>query len=137
MADNKAIVRRWFDEVWNQGRIEAIDELLAADGVAYGLGPDLHGPAEFKPFHAAYRQAFPDVRIEVDDLVEEGDKVAYRWTATMTHHGHFLGIAPTGRASRFLGMGIVRIRDGQIVEGWNVFDQLGMLQQLGLVQAPT
>ncbi len=133
-AENKAIVRRWFDEVWNQGRAETIDELFAADGVAHGLGPDLHGPSEFKPFQASFRQGFPNLRIEIEDMVAEGDKVAYSWTATATHDGHLMGMAPTGKNSRFTGMGIVRVKDGRIVEGWNVFDQLTMFQQLGLVQ---
>jgi len=133
---NKHIVRRWFEEVWNQGRIETIDELFAADGVAHGLGEDIHGPAEFKPFHATFRQGFPDMRIELEDLIAEGDKVAFSWTATGTHNGHLMGIAPTRRASRFYGMGIIRLREGRIVEGWNVFDQLGMFQQLGIVQMP-
>ena len=135
-AENKALVRRWFEEVWNQGRVETIDEVFAADGVSHGLGSDMRGPAEFKPFHAAYRQAFPDVHIDIEDMVAEGDKVAFRWTATGTHRGHLMAIAPTGRASRFEGMGIVRLRHGQIVEGWNVYDQLGMFKQLGVTNVP-
>lgn len=133
-AENKAIVRRWFAEVWNEGRVDAIDELFAPDGVAHGLGEDLHGPEGFKPFQAAFRQGFPDLRIELGHLIAEGDMVAYDWTATGTHHGHLLGVLPTGRAARIGGMSIVRIRDGQIVEAWNVFDQLGMFQQLGAVE---
>lgn len=134
--DNKTLVRRWFEEVWNQGRVEKIDELMAPDGIAYGLGPEMRGPDQFKAFHAAYRHAFPDVNIQIEDMVAEGDKVAYRWTATATHHGHLMGIAPTGRSSRFIGMGIVRVRDGKIAEGWNVFDQLGMFKQLGVANIP-
>ena len=135
-AENKAIVRRWFDEVWNQGRTETIDDLFAADGVAHGLGEDLHGPGGFRPFQAGFRQAFPDLRIELGHLIAEGDMVAYDWTATGTHHGHLRGLAPTGRGTRIGGMSIVRIRDGQIVEAWNIFDQLGMFQQLGAIEMP-
>jgi steroid delta-isomerase-like uncharacterized protein len=135
-AENKAIVRRWFDEVWNQGRVEAIDELFAQDGVAHGLGEDLHGPGGFKPFQAAFRAAFPDLRIEIHRLVSEGDLVAYDWSASGTHHGHLMGVAPTGRSARIGGMSIVRIRNGQIAEAWNVFDQLGLFEQLGAVQRP-
>jgi steroid delta-isomerase-like uncharacterized protein len=134
--ENKNIVRRWFEEVWNEGRIETIDELMAADCVAYGMGADIHGPAEFKPFHAAYKEGLPDIRIVLDDLIAEGDKVAFSWTAQATHRGHLMGVAPTGRSSRFFGMGIARVSNGQIVEAWNVFDQLGMFQQLGIVQMP-
>jgi steroid delta-isomerase-like uncharacterized protein len=135
-AENKHIVQRWFEEVWNQGRVETIDELFAPHGVAHGLGDDIHGPAGFKPFHAAFRQAFPNIRIVVDQLIAEGDRVAYSWTAEGTHQGQLMGIAPTGRASRFEGMGIVRVQNGQIVEGWNVFDQLTMFQQIGALQRP-
>jgi steroid delta-isomerase-like uncharacterized protein len=135
-AENKALIVRWFDEVWNQGSTDAIDEMFAPDGVAHGLGPDLRGPAEFKTFHAAFRQAFPDVRVEVDEIVAEGDRVAYRLTAVGTHQGDGLGFAATQRPARFVVMGSARIRDGRIVEGWNVIDQLGMLTQLGVVNPP-
>jgi steroid delta-isomerase-like uncharacterized protein len=133
-SDNKALIRRWFDEVWTRGNASAIDELLATHAVAHGLGDDLHGPEGFKPFHAAYRDAFPDVSIAIDDIVAEGDMVAVRWTASATHRGGGLGFAATGRRTRFHGMTFARVRDGQIVEGWNSFDQYGMLQQLGAVQ---
>jgi steroid delta-isomerase-like uncharacterized protein len=135
-AENKALVQRWFDQVWNEGRADAIDEMFAAEGVAHGLGQDLHGPAEFKVFHSTFRGAFPDVRVQMDEMIAEGDRVAYRFTATGTHRGGDLGFAATGRPVRFLGMGSVRIAHGRIVEGWNVLDQLGMLTQLGVVAAP-
>ena len=137
VSENKALVQRWFDEVWNEGRVDAIDELLAPDSVVHGLGDgQMRGAAAFKPFHAAYRDAFPDVRIEIEDMVEEGDKVAFRWTGTASHRGQGLGFAATNRRVRFQGMGIIRVRNGKLVEGWNTFDQLGMLQQLGVVQLP-
>jgi len=135
-AENKALVQRWFDQVWNEGRADAIDEMFAAEGVAHGLGQDLHGPVEFKVFHATFRGAFPDVRVHMDEMIAEGDRVAYRFTATGTHRGGDLGFAATGRPVSFLGMGSVRIANGRIVEGWNVLDQLGMLTQLGVVAAP-
>ena len=71
--ENKTLVQRWFSEVWNEGRADAIDEMLADDAVIHGLGANLQGPAEFKRFHSAYRNAYPDVTIDVDDLVAEGD----------------------------------------------------------------
>ena len=135
-AENKALVRRWFEEVWNKGRTDAIDEMFADDGVAHGLTPGPIGPSEFKTFHTAYRQAFPDVKIQMDDMMAEGDKVAFRWTATASHRGHLMGIAPTGKSAQFIGIGIIRVRDGKIVEGWNVFDQLGMFKQLGVASLP-
>jgi steroid delta-isomerase-like uncharacterized protein len=134
-AENKALVVRWFDEVWNRGRRDAIDEMFAPDGVAHGLGENVRGPEEFKVFHARFRGAFPELRVEIDDLIAEGDKVAYRFTASGTHRGDTLGFAATNRSMRFSGMGVARIRDGNIVEGWNVLDQLSMLSQLGVVAA--
>src|SRR5262245_24000602 len=131
-AENKALIRRWFEEVWDKGRAEAIDEMLAADALVHGLGDGpMTGPSGFKGFHAAYRSAFPDVTVHVDDVIAEGDTVALRWTAAATHRGHLMGLAPTGQSARFEGMSIVRVRGGKIVESWNVFDQLGMFKQLG------
>jgi steroid delta-isomerase-like uncharacterized protein len=135
-AENKALVRRWFEEVWNHGRADAITKMLAANAVVHGLGPDMKGPEAFKPFHAAYRDAFPDVKITLEDMVAEEDKVAFRWTAVGTHRGHGLGFAATGKQARFGGMGIIRVENGKLVEGWNTFDQLGMMQQLGVVTLP-
>ena len=135
-ADNKALLTRWFDEVWNQGRAATIDELLTEDSVVYGLGPALRGVEEFKTFHANYRNAFPDITIQIDDMVAEGDMIAVRWSASGTHRGDGLGFGATGREARFSGMLVARARDGKLLEGWNSFDQLGMLNQLGVVALP-
>ncbi len=135
-TENKTLVRRWFEDVWNNGRTSAIDEMLSRNAVVRGLGADLIGPEGFKPFHAAYRQAFPDVTIRIEHLVAEGDIVAARWSGTGTHQGEGLGMAATGRRVRFSGMAFVRVEGSQIVEAWNNFDQLGMFQQLGVVNLP-
>lgn len=136
-VENRALVRRWFEEVWNKGRAAAVDEMLATHAVIHGLGEDLHGPAGFKPFHEAYRSAFPDVKIQIDDMVAEGDTVAARWSGKGTHRGEGLGFAATNRPVQFRGMVFVRVEQGKLVEGWNNFDQLGMLQQLGVVNLPS
>lgn len=136
-TEHKALVLRWFEEVWNKGRVEAIDEMMAANCVIHGLGPDLHGPDGFKPFHGSYRDAFPDVKLKVDDIVSEGGLVAARWSGTGTHRGSGLGFPQTGRTVSFTGMSFVRVEKGKIAEGWNNFDQLGMLQQLGVVNLPS
>ena len=136
-AEHKDLVRRWFQEVWNKGSVTAIDEMLSADAVVHGLGPaDLHGTAGFKTFHAAYRDAFPDVVIQIDELIDEGHIVAVRWSGTGTHRGAGLGFPATGKRAQFNGMTFVRVQHGKLVEGWNNFDQLGMLQQLGVVKLP-
>lgn len=132
-AENKVLIRRWFEEVWNKGRAAAIDEMLGPQAMIHGLAPAAQDVAAFKQFHAAYRNAFPDVKIQVDDVIAEGDKVAVRWSGIGTHSGDGLGYAATGRGVRFSGMTIGRIEHGKLLEGWNVFDQLGMMQQLGVV----
>src|SRR4051794_19192041 len=99
-SENVALVHRWFEEVWNKHRADAIDELLAPDTIAHGLGPggaDLRGPAGFKEFHAQFTGAFPDIHITVEDVVCEGDLAACRFTGTGTHLGHELGAPPSGQ----------------------------------------
>ena len=132
--ENKAVVRRWFDEVWNQGREATIDELFPAEGVAHGLGDsesDVHGPTEFKPFAANIRESIPNTQIRVEDIISEGDRVAVRVTLEGTHTGNGLGVPPTGRKVSIQGIIILRMVDGQIVEAWNSYDQLGLLRQIG------
>ena len=133
--DLKVLVRRWFEEVWNKGREEAIDELFAEDGIAYGLadetGAPLRGASGFKPFFRNFRNAFPDIEVVVEDTIAEGDRVAARCTVRATHAGDSLGFAATQKPMEITGMTIVRVRDGQIVEAWNNFDFMGMFQQLG------
>ena len=135
--EHKALVRRWFQEVWCEGRTATIDELLSAQAVIHGLGPqDLRGPAGFKNFFSAYRNAFPDVSIKIDDLVAEGDRVVARWSGSGTHLGDGLGLPATGKKVQFRGVTIVRVEQGKLAEGWNEFDQLGLFQQLGVVHLP-
>ena len=135
-AENKVLCRRWFEEVWNKGREAAIDELLAADGLAYGLGERgqaLRGPEPFKGFYRVFRGAFPDLHLTIDDMLAEGDKVLVRFSGTGTHQGDHLGVPATRRPVTFTGMTLVRCQDGKLVEGWNNFDLYGLLTQVGAV----
>jgi steroid delta-isomerase-like uncharacterized protein len=135
---NKALVRRWFEEVWNQGREETIDELLAVNGVGHGLGDTdvtTRGPAGFKPFLRNLRGGLPDIHMTLEDIMAEGDKVTVRITVDGTHKGGQLGVAPSGRRVHIEGIVVVRIANGQIVEGWNSWDQLGLLRQIGALPA--
>ena len=135
---NKAIVRRWFEEVWNRGRVETIDELLAPHGIGHGLGDseaDTHGPEGFKPFVANLRGAIPDMHISLDDVIGEGDRVALRFTLRGTHTGPGLGIPPSGNRVQIQGVIIVKLLNGQLVEAWNSYDQLGLLRQIGALPA--
>jgi steroid delta-isomerase-like uncharacterized protein len=130
------LMRRWFDEIWNQGRIESVDELLAQDAVMWGIGrPDQssRGGAEFKEFYHRQRSATPDVKITLDQVVQEGDTAFARWTATMTHTGEGFGVAPTNQTITLSGMSACRASNGKIVEGWNNWDQVGMARQLGVL----
>jgi steroid delta-isomerase-like uncharacterized protein len=133
--ENRSLIHRWFEEVWNKGREEAIDELFAEDGIAHGLadeaGQALRGPEEFKPFFRKFRDAFPDIQVIIEDCISEGDKVAARCRVRAQHTGEGLGVAATGNAVEFTGMSIVHIRDGKIVEGWNNFDFMRLFQQIG------
>jgi steroid delta-isomerase-like uncharacterized protein len=136
--ENKALVRRWFEEVWNKGRAEAIDEMFAEDGVAHGLsdatGEPLRGPAGFRPFFNSFREAFPDIEVVVEDVIAEGDKLAARCSVRARHQGDTLGFRATGRPMEITGMVFIRARDGKIVEAWNNFDFMAMFQQLGAVE---
>jgi steroid delta-isomerase-like uncharacterized protein len=132
----EAVMRAWFDEVWCQGRDARIDQLMAADAVAHGLpGGDSRGASAFRQVFNTFRGAFPDIRIEIERIVAEGDMVTTHCRVTGTHTGEGLGIQPTGKRVRFEGMTIARVVDGQIREGWNCYDFLTMYQQLGVVPA--
>ena len=131
--DYKELSRRWFEQVWNQRRPEAAAELLEEAGVIHGLGDAgkaLRGAAGFRPFFDKFINAFPDLRITVDEVIGEGDRTAVRLHAQGTHHGDGLGIPPTGRPMTVTAMVFIHWRNGRIVEGWNEFDAMGMLQQL-------
>jgi predicted ester cyclase len=123
----------WFARVWNQGDESAIDELYAPTAVAYGLpATQAPGPDGFKPFVQALRTALPDIHIEVTHALSEGDLAAVHCRVTGTHMGDMMGAAPTKRPVEFTGMTMARVRDGQIVEGWNAYDFMTMYQQLGI-----
>ena len=137
-APNDNLLHRWFEEVWNKGREEVIDELFAAEGVANGLvdetGQPLRGPEGFKPFFRKFRVAFPEIEVVVEDTVSEGDRVAARCTVRGYHRGDTLGFAATDQPVEFTGISIVRISGGKIVEAWNNFDFMSMFQQLGALR---
>ena len=129
---NKQLLRRWFEEVWNQRKESAIEDMLTPGCRVHGLGGDavLIGPEGFKTFHRTFCGAFPDLRVTVDDTIAEGDKVAIRWTATMTHLGDGLGFPPSGKKVSLEGSTIAVIKDGKIDEGWNHMDITGLFVKL-------
>lgn len=124
-AGNKALARRWFEEVWNQGSESAIDELFHPQGKAYGFpDPDsIHvGPEGFKTTHRLFQSAFKDIHIDIDDLIAEGDRVAIRWTCTMIHNGDGLGFPATGKKTTVPGSSFVICQNGQLIDGYNFID---------------
>jgi steroid delta-isomerase-like uncharacterized protein len=135
--DRVTLLHEWFEQVWNRGDVAAIDRLMAPAAIAHGLvGPDGNalpaGPAGFKPFFRQFRDAFPDIQVTVEDAVVEGDMIVTRCSVRGTHHGDTLGVAATMRPVQFTGMCMARVRNGQIVEGWNNFDFGTMNAQLGI-----
>jgi steroid delta-isomerase-like uncharacterized protein len=134
---NKDLFQRWFDEVWTQGRPEAIDEMLTADTVIHGLadtsGNPISDPGKFREFHKQFCGAFPDIAITVEDMVAEGDRVAGRCSVRAKHSGDHLGIAATNADVEITGMAFIRVEDGKVVEAWNNFDFLKLNQQLGVL----
>ncbi|MEP6903931.1 MAG: ester cyclase [Actinomycetota bacterium] len=131
----ETFMHRWFEEVWNQGREETIDEMLAEETILNGLndaeGNPLVGTEGFKTMHRTFLAAFSDLTVTIEETVEEGDKIAARCTVRATHTGEGLGISPKNQRVEFTGLGIARIKDGKIIEVWNEFDFMKMYQQLG------
>jgi steroid delta-isomerase-like uncharacterized protein len=139
VEENIQLMRRWFQEIWNEGRTQTIYDLLAPDAIGIGEledGSPLRGPAEFVPFVERIRGAFPDINVVVEDAFGADDRVVLRWSATMTHGGDHLGMPATGKRVRMTGMTIARIGDKKIIEGWDNWDQLGMLKQIGVYESP-
>ncbi len=137
LEENKAIERRFFEEVVNNGELAVIDELFAANFVDHSALPGTAADREgTKQFFAMAHSAFPDFHSTLEDMFAEGDKVVQRFTARGTHKGEFMGIPPTGKQVTITGIAIHRITGGKIVENWVSMDMLGALQQLGVVPPP-
>jgi predicted ester cyclase len=123
LEENKALVRREQEELWNHtGNLDAAEELFATE------------QAEAAKQEAAdFRQGFPDVVSTIEDLIAEGDKVVARWRARATHQGDYVGILPTGKEVEFTGISVYRIEENKIAESWTVEDELGLMRQIGAV----
>jgi predicted ester cyclase len=129
-AENKAIVRRWFD-AFNRGDLNAGAQCLAAGCVLHAPGADVPGIEGWKQFAGMYRRAFPDCELHIEDILVDGDQVIVRFTARGTHQGDLAGVAPTGRQVAMPCIMISKVVNQKIVESWEVFDQLGLFQTLG------
>jgi predicted ester cyclase len=131
------LARRWFDEVWNKGRVEAIDELATPDAKCYGFPQpeSVLNRDEFKEYVLEFRRSFTHIHLSVDESVAEGYRVAVRWTGKMKHTGSGLGFAPTGQIVHVHGMSILHLRDGQISDGWNALDLGSIVHFLSAISA--
>ena len=130
--DNKAHVRRGFEAV-NQKNLAVFDELLTPDVVFHNASTTMQGLEAYKQFLSMYMTAFPDLQFTVEDMIAEGDTVVARFTTRGTHQGNLMGIPPTGKQVSGTGMFIDRIVNGKGVEQWSNGDDLGLLQQLGVI----
>lgn len=133
--ENKKIVHRLFTEVFNNKNLTVIDELVDDNYVNHAFKGVPPGPTGFRMVVEMFNTAFPDAHMYIDDQIAEGEKVVGRGRFTGTQSGEFQGIAPTGRAIDMSYIDIFRVENGKLVENWVAMDQLGMLQQLGVIPA--
>jgi steroid delta-isomerase-like uncharacterized protein len=131
----KEAMRRLYDEVFNQGRLDAAAELMAPDAIDHEEPGAPGGPKSLTDVVERLRTAFPDLRVKVEDMITEDDRICTRTTMTGTHTGDFWGMPPTGKSFSIQGMDISRFEKGMIVEHWGVTDALSLMQQLGAMPA--
>lgn len=137
-VDTKAIVREWVEQAWNKRNDAYIDPVLSSSYVLHAEGaPPFLGPAGFRQLRDLYVGAFPDMQIAVEDLVAEGDRCVWRFTARGTHTGDFMGIPPSGKQFQIGGVIISRFEGERWAEDWGLWDMFTMLQQIGAIPAAT
>lgn len=134
----KERARRISQEAFDKGNLDVIDDYFADNFVGHSAAApeDLNGPEEYKAFVAMTRSAFPDVDSTTKEVFAEGNKVVERHVATGTHKGEFMGIEPTGKEVEVEGITILHFENGEVVEAWDQADIMGLMQQLGLIDAP-
>ena len=136
--ENKAVVRRFIEEVFGGGNLELIDELFAPHYVLHdpAVPGEVRGPEGIKQYVGMYRGAYPDTRFTIEDQIAEGDEVVTRWTGRGTHQGELMGIPPTGQEVAVTGIEFDRVSGGKFEETWVNYDALRMMQQLGVIPPP-
>ena len=133
---NKATVRRMVERVWNEHRLDLVEEFFSEDVILHSAGlPTSSGLETLREATAMGLKAFPDQQLTIEGEIAEGDIVAAHWTVTGTHKGELMGIPPTGKQFTHAGMTFYRLANAKIVETWFLADTLGQMQQLGLVPA--
>ena len=135
---NAQVSRRLLEEAFGQGRVELVDEHVAADSVDHDPAnpEDVRGPAGLKEQISMYRAAFPDLQFTVEDIIDQDDRVVIRWSSRGTHQGELMGLAPTGKIVTVTGISIDRFADGKVAESWTNWDVLGLMRQLGAAPPP-
>lgn len=136
--ENKAASRRFYEELFNEGNLDAAEEIAAPDFILHdpNLPEEPRGPEGLKQFVSLYRNAFPDIDFTIEKQVAEGDMVGTRWVARGTHQGELMGIEPTGARVEVEAFTLHRFSGGKIAEDWAHYDALGMMRQLGVIPAP-
>ncbi|HEX6710702.1 MAG TPA: ester cyclase [Rubrobacter sp.] len=136
--ENKAVVRRFLDEVFGGGNLELVDEIFAPDYVLHdpAIPGEVSGTEGIKQYVSMYRGAYPDTHFTIEDQIAEGDHVVTRWKGQGTHRGELMGIPPTERLVTVTGVEVDRVSGGKIEETWVNYDALGMMQQLGAIPTP-
>jgi steroid delta-isomerase-like uncharacterized protein len=131
--ENMALARRWTEELWGRGNLAVADEIIAPDYVRHDAGDPFpaRGPEDVKRIVSMLRVMLPDLRLELEDMIADGDKVVSRYTGIATDTRGYMGMPPTGKVIRNAAIQIFRFADGKIVESWAVRDDLGILRQLG------
>jgi steroid delta-isomerase-like uncharacterized protein len=133
---NKTIVRRYFEELWNENNLAVIDEILASEVVGHAAGQTFRGTDAFRQRSKGLRSIYSDVTFTMEDQIADGDKVVILWTFRGKHVGDYMGAKPTGKQVTATGMNLFRLADGKIAEVWVASDDLGELQQLGVITLP-
>lgn len=128
--DAREVGRRWFEEVWNARRDECVEELMSPDSHAYVEGGEYRGPQGFREMRAVFLSALPDVRIEIEDILAEGDRAAVRWRAYGTHTGDGFGFPATNKKVEVRGTSWLTVKDGKAIQGWDTWNLGGLVESL-------
>ena len=138
ISTNRAFARKWNEELFQKRNLDAIDEMVAPNAVLNQAGSPnpLYGPCDVRKWAEGLFTAFPDMKVQIEDIVADEQQVAVHFVASGTHEGEFMGIPATGQTITIHGTSFQRIEDGRVVEEWEVVDLLGLLRQLGVIEAP-
>lgn len=130
MSDHKAMIGRWFEEVWNKGRREVIDEMFPPEIILHDGDAVSKGPEAFKVFYDRMRTSFSDIKVTPEESISEGDLVCLRWSVTMRHTGDGMGVPSTGKQLRTTGMTMIRFANGRFAEAWQNWDMMQLMEQI-------